>query len=425
MGYRAEAAETAGAASTARVALRLTRGVSASWWTTFGSVLFFATVLVLVWAAAVGGAGYGIRSVIVVGVTGLIWIAATIPLLFDYRSRDSSAVPMRRREALLPLLVAVACSAVLAVVTDVWIVAAVPVGETVVLLNWGPGIRRRVVLVVTVLLGALWAFGARYAFPADGGSAWFLVGFYSTLLPAMTVLSLWWWDVILALDRARAAEARLAATQERLRVATDVHDLQGHHLQVIALQLELAERLLEHDPEQAAAQLRAARDSVDEARQGTRDLATRFRSVPLRDELANAVDLLRAAGTTADATVDQDADRAPAAVFGPVIREATTNVLRHGGGRWARLSLTRDGSVWRLEVANDVDGPAPSDTPDPHPASGASGTSHAPDAAASGEGAGLPGIARRAAEAGGALAVERRAQSFRLTVTVPAEGAST
>ncbi len=62
-------------------------------------------------------------------------------------------------------------------------------------------------------------------------------------------------------------------------MATDVHDLQGHHLQVVALQLELAERLLPDDPEAGMQQLHAARISVDEARQGTRDLAMRFRSV--------------------------------------------------------------------------------------------------------------------------------------------------
>lgn len=38
-----------------------------------------------------------------------------------------------------------------------------------------------------------------------------------------------------------------------------------------------------------------------------------------------------------------------------------------------------------------------------------------------GGGSGLPGIARRVSDAGGALVVEHRAQSFRLVVTVPAE----
>lgn len=402
MGYGADAAEAAGAAAAARLAPRLTRGVSATWWYTFGTVVFFVVVLVLFWEVALVGARTGTGSVVAVGIAGLVWVAATIPMLLDYRRRDEGAAPLRRRWALVPLLVALACSALLAYATGIWVIAAVPVVEAIVLLNWGPGIRLRIVLALTLLLGALWAIDVRFSFPAGSGPTWFLVGVYSASLPAVTILSLWWWDVVLTLDRARAAEARLAATQERLRVATDVHDLQGHHLQVIALQLELAERLMTSDPEGALDQVRAARTSVDEARQGTRDLALRFRSVPLRDELANAVDLLRAAGVAAESTVDRDADHAPAAILGPVIREATTNALRHGGGRWAALSLTREARTWRLAIENDAE-----------------------DRASSGDGggSGLPGIARRVSAAGGALAVERRAQSFRLVVTLPIDEA--
>jgi two-component system sensor histidine kinase DesK len=240
---------------------------------------------------------------------------------------------------------------------------------------------------------------------------------------------MWWWDVLVTVDRARASEGRLAATQERLRVATDVHDLQGHHLQVIALQLELAERLLDTDPSAALEQLRLARSSVDEARQGTRDLATRFRSVPLRDELANAADLLRAAGTSAEVVADPDADSAPARVLGPVIRETTTNVLRHGGGAWARLSLTRTGSTWRFETSNDtIGGEARPMTGEPRgepredlreerrQGDGGGGGAGGPD---DGGGAGLPGIERRVAEAGGTVEVRRGRSSFALVVTIP------
>lgn len=406
MGYPTEAEAAAAAeptaqdAAAARVAVRLARDVTVTWWYTFSTVLFFIVMLVPLWAVTTLVVGRGDGPAIAIGVGGVAWVAATIMLLVDYRARDESAPMLPRGRMLVALALSAGYSVLVALASGIWVAAAVPMLEALVLLNWGPGIRRRVVLGATVLLGALWAIDVRFTFPADGFSTWFLVGFYSASLPALTVLTLWWWDIVVTLDRARASEARLAATQERLRVATDVHDLQGHHLQVIALQLELAERLMEHDPAQALEQVRAARSSVDEARQGTRDLALRFRSVPLRDELANAVDLLRAAGVVADATVDQDADHAPAAVLGPVIREATTNALRHGGGRWARLALTRTAGSWRLEVANDADLGAAAE-------SGAGG------------GAGLDGIARRAADAGGAVEVRPRDDSFVIVVTVP------
>jgi two-component system sensor histidine kinase DesK len=278
--------------------------------------------------------------------------------------------------------------------------------QVLMLLNWQPGVRLRVVLAATALLLALSVIDVRVTLGEDPAAAWYQILSLSAILPAVTVSSLWWWDVLVALDRARTSEARLAATQERLRLATDVHDLQGHHLQVIALQLELAERLMPRDPEAGLEQLRAARASVDDARQGTRDLATRFRSVPLRDELANAVDLLRAAGTRVESTVDPDASLAPASALGPVIRETTTNVLRHGGGRWAHLSLTRTNGSWRYEISNDLLSGAATGPPGPQ------GT---------GGGSGLDGLARRAAEADGTLEVHHADDRFTVVVTVPAE----
>lgn len=387
----------------ARSALQLTRSVTATWWYTVAGILFFGVVLVLVWVPALLLSGRGTTAAVVVGVGGLVWTLAQLPLLLEYRHRRGTFLSVRRAAVLGPLLIAVVYGVAAGAVTGMWTIAVLPVVQMLVLLDWAPGLRRRIVLAVTLLLAAVWVVDLRVAPLSDEGTGSSLVGFYSIALPLMSALSLWWWDVLVSLDRARASEARLGATQERLRVATDVHDLQGHHLQVIALQLELAERLMAKDSDAALAQLRAARTSVDEARQGTRDLATRFRSVPLGDELANAVDLLRAAGVAAEATVGPGADRAPAAVLGPVVRETTTNVLRHGGGRWARLALHREGGEWRLEISNDTGG-------DPEAAEDGLG------------GAGLDGIGRRVAEARGRLEVDRTRQAFTVVVTVPDAG---
>jgi two-component system, NarL family, sensor histidine kinase DesK len=390
------------AATTLRGIRRLDRGVTATWWYTLTAILFFELVIVGLWAGELVEAGRRDATLAVVGIGGLLWCASTLPLLLDYRHRIEGTAPLARwRRVVAPMLIAVAYGAAAGFATGLWMIAALPLLQSVVLLNWQPGIRLRVVLAVTAVLGILLFVDARAAAVAastgDDLPNWWFPSAYTALLPAMTVISLWWWDVLLTLDRARASEARLAATQERLRVATDVHDLQGHHLQVIALQLELAERLMARDPQAALEQLRASRVSVDEARQGTRDLALRFRSVALEDELANAVDLLRAAGTSAEMTVDPDAARAPASVLGPVIRETTTNVLRHGGGAWARLSLTRMETGWRYEISNDA--------------------GH--ERLADGTGSGLEGLRRRAAEAGGSLEVSFDKQEFTVVMTLP------
>lgn len=379
----------------------ISRSISATWWYTLSGVLAFQLLLLLSWLSVAANSPAAAAAVAVVGIGGLAWVAVSVVLLLQYRHRDDAAGAFADwKRVAVPLAVGVAFGAALGILTGYWTMGLLPLVQLLMLLNWPPGVRVRLVIVAMVLMTALWVVDQRAAPDVgDFTRIWWMLGFFSIVLPAMTVLSLWWWDVLVVLDRARIAESRLSAAQERLRLATDVHDLQGHHLQVIALQLELAQRLLEKDDRDAALeQLHLARASVADARQGTRDLATRFRGVPLPDEIANAVDLLRAAGTDAAATVAPQAASAPADVLGPVIRETTTNVLKHGAGGSARLSLARTDDAWRYEIANDA--AAGSDAGD--------------------TGTGLAGIERRVAEAGGTVEVHRGDGEFRLIATVPA-----
>ncbi|MBD7957816.1 sensor histidine kinase [Microbacterium sp. Sa4CUA7] len=397
-------APDAASIAAARGARTLTRGVSATWWYTLSAVVFFEFFLLLLWIGTLSGTGLGDPELATVVAGGLVWLASSGWLLTRYRHHVDEAAALSLG-TVLPLGVAAAYGLAAGLASGLWSIALFPLAQSLMLLGWPRGIRLRVMTAVTLVLAAAWFVDSRGGFSAVGTAGeevnWVLVGVYTTLVPPMTVMSLWWWDVLIALDRARLSEARLAATQERLRVATDVHDLQGHHLQVIALQLELAERLMPSDPDAAVQQLRAARASVADAQQGTRDLATRFRTAALDEEIANAADLLRAAGASVEVSIGRSVESAPADVFAPVIRETTTNALRHGGGGWARLSLARDGAQWRYEITNDAAAAADSAT----------------------TGSGLDGLARRAADAGGRLEVQRTDDRFRLALTVPVDKA--
>ena len=388
-----------------RTAASLARGVAATGWYIATSMVFFLLGTVAVWGLVVLIAREGWRNpvtLLVYVVSAVVVVVATVLLLTRYRRDgdldDSDRPSWRRRFLSLPVIAAVLASIALGVVAGSALLGAALVGATLCLVRWGPGIRWRGVVLLEIALVALWLL--EQAGPMPRSDAFVLV-FFAVALPMTQALSLWSWDVVLELDRARRTEARLAAVQERLRLAGELHDLQGHHLQVIALQLELAERMIERDPDAAARQIALARTSVDEARDGTRALAGRFRGVPLPDELANAADLLRAAGLAVTLDVAGHAASAPADLLGPVIRECTTNVLKHGGGAWARLGLERVGDVWRLTMAND---PGPGST--------------------IGSGAGLEGIAHRIGVAGGDVASSRDDASFTLVVTVPADGSA-
>jgi two-component system, NarL family, sensor histidine kinase DesK len=376
--------------------------VATSWYIAVSIVFFMISALGIwsLWALLVRTrleepaviVGYAVGSIAV--------LVSTVVLLVRYRADgdvgEADRPPRLRRFLSWPVLLGTGGSVLLGAATVSVLFGASVLATILCLVRWGPGIRWRGVILVEAALVALWF--AERARLEGAGSLTFALLVFGVALPASIALSLWSWDVVLELDRARATESRLAATQERLRLAGELHDLQGHHLQVIALQLELAERMLARDPDAAGEQIRLARASVDAARTGTRELAGRFRGVPLPDELANAADLLRAAGLAVRSDVAADAVLAPADLLGPVVRECTTNVLKHGGGRWAEVRLDRDGGFWRVVFAND-----------PGPTSSL------------GAGSGLAGISHRVGVAGGDLRTRREHDRFEVVVSVPAE----
>lgn len=393
----------------------LARRVSVTAWYTVGSVLLFLLGTLLVWALPLVAfpPGDPLRIAGFAAGSALVLVGAAALLVRYRRLAEEHDDPEAERieltwAAAWPLATGIAGSLLAGLASQSLVLAAALLAMLLFLLRWGRGIRWRAVLVSTAALAGLWVIeGAALTIPPATGVP-LPHPMFAFLLPFVTAISMWSWDIVLELDRARGTEARLAAAQERLRLAHDLHDLQGHHLQVIALQLELAERMLPRDPAAAAEQIVLARGSVDEARRGTRELAGRFRGVPLPDELANAGDLLRAAGLRVEVEVDPRAAEAPADVLGPVIRESTTNVLKHGAGGWARLSLHRRGAEWELRVDNDV-------------RSAAAGAAEEPDAGPVAGGAGLAGIAARVAAVGGTHAGERDGDRFAVVVRVPVD----
>ncbi|WP_051705988.1 sensor histidine kinase [Nocardioides aequoreus] len=122
--------------------------------------------------------------------------------------------------------------------------------------------------------------------------------------------------------------------EERERVARDVHDVLGHSLTVLSIKAELAQRLLDADPERARAELadiaRLSREALGEVRATVGGL----RAARLADELTGAGRALADRGIDADLPDDvRVADPRYRPVMGWVLREAVTNVVRHSGAR--------------------------------------------------------------------------------------------
>lgn len=217
------------------------------------------------------------------------------------------------------------------------------------------------------------------------------------------------------LREARAAVAQLAANEERLRLARDVHDLLGHSLSLIAVKSELAGRMLPGRPDQAASEVSDIERVSRQALVDIREAVSGYRRPTLDVELASARTALAAAGITAqlprggtDGTAGTAAGQpghgmplgdAAEGALAWSLREAVTNVIRHSGASRCTVTLAEqaDGTVC-LTVTDDGQGPN-----------------------GSGEGHGLSGLAERLALADGALETAAGVRGgFTLRATVPA-----
>lgn len=149
----------------------------------------------------------------------------------------------------------------------------------------------------------------------------------------------------------------LTVTAERDRVARDVHDVLGHSLTVVSVKAQLAERMIDLDPERARAELIEIQTLTRQALAEVRATVGGLRAAGLDDEVAAAGVALRAAGITADlpaTTSVLDPRRRTVAAW--VLREAVTNVVRHSGASRCTVTLEesrfsiRDDGVCRTEI---------------------------------------------------------------------------
>ncbi|MFD9077528.1 sensor histidine kinase [Streptomyces erythrochromogenes] len=222
-----------------------------------------------------------------------------------------------------------------------YVAAAAAVATGLAALGLGMPVGKALGYAVGVLLGGLF-FGATCGF-----SGWLLRTVYE-------------------LDRSREVQARLAVAEERLRFGRDLHDVMGRNLAVIALKSELAVQLARRERPEAVDQMIEVQRIARESQREVRDVVRGYRQADLAVELEGARGVLSAAGM--DCRVDFRPDRElPSEVqsaLGWVVREATTNVLRHGDAQRCRIRLTapQSGPV-TLVVENDGAPEAPAGPP--------------------------------------------------------------
>ncbi|WP_240193952.1 MULTISPECIES: histidine kinase [unclassified Gordonia (in: high G+C Gram-positive bacteria)] len=156
-----------------------------------------------------------------------------------------------------------------------------------------------------------------------------------------TRASLWALRIVDDLDEARRTQAELEVAEERLRFARDLHDVVGRGFSTIAVKSELASRLLHAGASDlAATEMDEIKALAVSSMEEMRSLVRGYRGIDLPGEVAGARSLLAAAGC--DLVIAGRPEDVPerlheAAAW--VVREGTTNIVRHSSATTATLDL--------------------------------------------------------------------------------------
>ncbi|MFI7634956.1 sensor histidine kinase [Nonomuraea sp. NPDC049400] len=208
-------------------------------------------------------------------------------------------------------------------------------------------------------------------------------------------------------EHSKEEEARRRASEERLRIARELHDVLGHNISMINVQAAAALHGLKKRPEDAETALRTIKDTSKETLRELRTTLGVLRQVdedaPTSppDSLSRVDALVAASGLEVRTELSGPLDAVPTEVdlaAARIVREALTNVSRHSGTTQATLTINN--ASGNIVICVEDDGP---------------GATYD-----EGSGFGLQGMRERATALGGTLEAGPRAEGgFRVVAHLP------
>ena len=213
-------------------------------------------------------------------------------------------------------------------------------------------------------------------------------------------------------QRSQREAARRHATEERLGIARELHDVLGHSLSLINVQSGVALELMDRKPEQARTALSAIKQVSKEALVEVQSVLDSLRRpdeeaprapVPSIENIGELVRRAEATGLAVDVEQAGQPSSLPANVDGTayrIVQEALTNVVRHAGAATVSIRIYQEEGDFVVVVDDDGDG--------------------GPGSLAAGGGNGIRGMRDRASALGGQLtAGPRPGGGFRVRARLP------
>jgi len=148
-------------------------------------------------------------------------------------------------------------------------------------------------------------------------------------------------DANFHLDAARQKEKELAIAEERVRLARDIHDGLGHHLTVLSIQLQAADKLVSRNPQAASEAIKQSRIEAQAALDEVRRSVSMMRQSPVEthplpdvlSSLVNDFDQHTGLRTTFEQT-GSPVELPPISrqTLYRTVQESLTNAYKHGKG---------------------------------------------------------------------------------------------
>ncbi|MGZ9582967.1 sensor histidine kinase [Paenibacillus marinisediminis] len=158
------------------------------------------------------------------------------------------------------------------------------------------------------------------------------------------------------LDCAKEQISELVKSEERLRIARDLHDTLGHTLSLLTLKSQLVGRLLDKDPERARLEVKEMEQTSRAALKQVRELVADMRTLTLKEELAHVEKILLAAGIEYRYEGDRGFDHVSALnqnIASYCIREAVTNIVKHSQASVCSFRVQIDDGALSVCVRDD------------------------------------------------------------------------